>query len=284
VDVRNTHPELLVAAHDAGALKIRNGRVTRVYETPGICLDAWQLRNGCVLATGRSGVRKYDPQGKLLFEYMPANPQSEIYAGMPLPDDGILVSESAPARLIELDSNGSPRKVVPVTDIAIDHPHKQMRGARKNAAGEYFIVACYERRLIVLNADGSRKKIIDLATLPAPLTPKLLHSVVPLDNGHLLVGTSYDGSFVMLDENDRVIWSLSPQDLPELGIKYASGMHRLPNGNLICTTYNSAYPIFEITPDKQIVWKLKAAKAFGRPLNVQAVRMTENAANFELSK
>jgi hypothetical protein len=284
VDARNVHPELLVAGSDAGAIRIRNGKVTQVYETPGICMDAWQLRDGSVVATGRSGLRKYDPHGKLVFEYRAANEKSEIYAGMPLPDGGTLVSESAPARLIELDRDGTPRKVVPVTDIALDHPHKQMRGARKNAKGEYVIVSSYEKRLIVLNADGSRKKIIDLGTLPAPLTPKLLHSVVPLDNDHLLVGTSYDGSFVMLDENERVIWSLSPQDLPELGIKYASGMHRLPNGNLICTAYNSAYPVFEITPDKEIVWKLKADHAFGKPLNVQAVYLSGNAENFELRK
>lgn len=284
VNTQNVHPDLLVAGGAAGALRVRNGKVIQRYETPGICMDAWQLRNGSVIATGDSGVRKYDAHGKLVFEYMAPNEKSEIYAGMPLPDGGTLVSESAPARLIELDRNGAPRKVIPVKDIAIDHPHKQMRGARKNARGEYFIVSTYEKRLIVLNPDGSRKKIIDLGSLPAPLTPKLLHSVVPLDNGHLLVGTSYDGSFVMLDDNDRVIWSLSPQDLPELGIKYASGMHRLPNGNLICTAYNSPYPIFEVTPNKEIVWKLKADSAFGEPLNAQAVDMTEDASNFGLSK
>lgn len=284
VDVQNIHPALLVAGNGIGALKIKNGKVTRVYQTPGPCMDAWQLSDGCILASGKSGVRKYDASGHVLFEYLVENKKSEIYACMPLPHGGILISESAPARLIELDAQGARSKVIPVPDIAIKHPHQQMRGVRKNTAGEYLIVSAFEKRLIVLNPDGSRKKIIDLSKVLAADDLKCLHSVVPLDDHCLLIGTSYSGSFVMLDGDDQVIWSLHPHEVPGLGIKYASGAQRLPNGNLICTSYNSDYPIFEITPDKQIVWKIKADRAFGQPLHVQAVGLTGNAAHFELSK
>ncbi len=88
----------------------------------------------------------------------------------------------------------------------------------------------------------------------------------------------------MLDENNQVLWSLTPQDIPELDVKYAAGMHYLPSGNLICTTYNSPYPIFEITPDKEVVWKIKADKTLGKPLHVQSINLNENPANFELRK
>ena len=125
---------------------------------------------------------------------------------------------------------------------------------------------------------------IGISELPAPIYVKCQHLIVRLDNGQLLVDMFYDCSVVMLDINNQPIQSITPQDLPELGIKYAAGRHLLLNGNLICTTYNGPYPVFEVTPDKKIVWKIKAGSLLGKPLKVQAIGLSEKAGNFELRK
>ncbi|NWK54378.1 hypothetical protein HW115_02055 [Verrucomicrobiaceae bacterium N1E253] len=284
IDTQQIHPEILVASKGLGAIRIKNGKVTQTYKTPGICQDAWQLLDGSVIASGKSGLRKYKADGSLLFEYLATNKQSEIHTCMPLADNRTLIAESGPARIIELDHTGKPHKTIPVDAIKLKHPHKQMRGVRKTKSGDYHIISTYEKRLLILNSNGSLKKEINLKNHPSPKPTAALHSIVPLPQHRQLIGTSYGSSFVILDENQGVEWELTPEDVPELGMKYAAGAHVLPNGNLICTSYNSDYPIFEITPDKHIVWKIKASSEIGQPLHVQAVKDPGNPANFELLK
>jgi hypothetical protein len=60
------------------------------------------------------------------------------------------------------------------------------------------------------------------------------------------VGTAFDP--------DKPVWSYSAPKRSEFYANFISGANRLPNGNtLICSGPNGT--IFEVTPDKEIVWK-----------------------------
>jgi len=277
-------PKMIIAGRGLGALLLENGKVIKRHPTRGTCQDAWMLENGDVLATEQKGVTKFDKDGKILMRYTAANKKSEIHACQPLPGGGVLVSESGPARLLELDAAGKIVKEIAVKDITFANAHLHMRGARKNKHGEYGIVSPGEMRVIILKPDGSTKRIIDMRKLPESIKHKYSHGFAFLDNGNILASTSYGSCFVEIDPDGKVVWSLTPQDLPELGLKYASGMQRLANGNTVCTSYTSKYPVFEVTPDKKIVWKIAADKAIGSPLHVQVINDSDKPSNFELQK
>ena len=120
--------------------------------------------------------------------------------------------------------------------------------------------------------------------LPEKIKHRCTHGLAMLDDGNILVSTSYGSCFVELDPKGKVVWSLTPQDLPELKLTYAAGMQRLANGNTICTAYKSSYPIFEVTPDKKILWKISANKEIGHPLHVQVIKKNDKPSTFKLHK
>lgn len=275
---------MLVAARDQGAVLVEAGQVVKTYPTRGPCQDAWMLENGDVLATETVGVTRFDKDGKVLMRYTAVNRKSEIHACQPLPGGGVLVAESGPPRLLELDAAGKVVKEIAVKDITHADPHLQMRAVRKNAKGEYGIISSAEMRVLMLNADGSTRTIIDLTKLPQDIGRKHAHGFAFLDNGHILVSTSYGGCFVELDAGGKLVWSLTPKDVPELGLKYAAGIQRLANGNTVCTASMSPFPIFEVTPSKQVVWKLPAAKDLGRPLHVHVLNARDTPSTSGLQK
>ncbi|MHC4215602.1 MAG: beta-propeller domain-containing protein [Planctomycetota bacterium] len=277
-------PKMLIAATGLGALIIEDGKVTSKFPTRGSCQDAWMLENGDVLVTETIGVTKFDKDGKVLMRYTAANKKNEVHACQPLPKGRVLVAQSGPARLLELDAIGKIVKEVAVKDIKYDNAHLHMRGVRKNKKGEYGIISSGEMRLIILKADGTTKRIVDLQKLPKNIKLHYAHSLAFLDNGNILVSTSYGSCFVELDPDGKVVWSLTPQDLPELKLTYAAGMQRLANDNTICTAYKSSYPIFEVTPDKKIVWKISASKEIGYPLHVQVIKENDKPSTFKLHK
>ena len=96
--------------------------------------------------------------------------------------------------------------------------------------------------------------------------------------GHLLVfnngGHRPDGDYSSVDEivlpvdeqgryalkpggaygPDKAIWSYTAAKKSDFYSSFISGTHRLPNGNtMICSGANGT--LFEVTPDKQVVWK-----------------------------
>ena len=53
---------------------------------------------------------------------------------------------------------------------------------------------------------------------------------------------------------DKAVWSYSAATKSDFYSSFISGTHRLPNGNtMICSGANGT--LFEVTPDKQVVWK-----------------------------
>ncbi len=94
---------------------------------------------------------------------------------------------------------------------------------------------------------------------------------------HMTNGKGVPKAFPPLADSDYL---RDNQTKSIIGVKKGMSGEMVVNG----TTYNSAYPIFEVTPDKKIVWKIKANKTLGKPVHVQAIKLNENPANFELSK
>ncbi|MBF0197293.1 MAG: hypothetical protein HQL32_06265 [Planctomycetes bacterium] len=277
-------PELLVAALGKGALHIKEGKVLKSYKTPAASQDAWYLKDGSILACGMKGLIKYNQDGKKEFEWKPEGvAKYEIHSCMPLPDNRTLVAVNGTKQLFELNAKGITEKTITIEDLSTKNTHMQMRIVRKCKNGEYVVVASGENKVLICNSDGSTKKTIDMNKLPAGIKSQKVHGLAVLNNGNYLIGTGYGKCLVEMTADGECVWQLSPADVPELGLAYISGIHRLSNGNTVVSAYKSKYNLFEVTPDKKIIWKSNN-KDIGKPTNVQVIGEEGDAESFGLQK
>ena len=276
-------PRMLVAGMGVGAVLVENGMVTKRYPTQGACQDAWKLSDGRVVAVGTQSLQGFDAAGQVLQSYRAAA-GVELHNCQPLPDGGVLLAECGTKRLLELNADLVIVREVKLDMIREEKGHGQVRHVRKTGAGDYWVMASYDGKAFRINSQGVVQREVDLRQLPAPVTGKIGHSVVPLKNGNVLIGTSYGACLVELDPAGKIVWTLTPQDVPEIGLKYVAGVHRLPNGNTVISAYNSDYPLFEVTPAKTVVWKLAKNPALGTPTNVQVLDVAGDPSQFGLEK
>ncbi len=296
--VAEPHPRLLASNRNGKAVIIEDGKIIKSYKVPGICHDAWALKDGSVVACGLgNGVAKYKADGTQIFMFRPPvqkGTTTEIHTCMPLADGYTLVAvngtakvggeSSVAAKFYELDPDGKVTKEYKIPGLESTNAHMQIRCVRRRLNGEYLVTASMESKIIILNPDASLKRIIDLkAVLPKTLTANKIHGICALNNGNMLIGLGYGNAVVELNTNDEVVWQLTPKDVPELGMKYAAGIHRLPNGNTVIAASRSKYTLFEVTPDKKTVWKLPADLG-GAMSTVQVLSVPYDEAKFNSQK
>jgi hypothetical protein len=98
----------------------------------------------------------------------------------------------------------------------------------------------------------------------------IVHSAELLPNGNLLIGGAYGAPVIEVDKADRIVWKLTPEDIPDVGFAYSAGCLRLPNGNTVVAAYTSKFPVFEVTPEKKLVWRFQNP-AVGHPTHVKVL-------------
>jgi len=274
-------PPLLVSSYSKKATFIVvDGKVVWEYQTGKVCHDSWALPNGNILIPSVDRVIEVARSDKtIVWKYEP--PEGipvEIHSCQPLQNGNVLIGESGPNRLIEVDRSGTIRKEVKVT--LNGGAHLSMLIVRKTKDNVYLVCCPHETAVYVFDENGKvRRKITPNETVGHPeIKWQMVHSVRPLANGNLLISTSYGGSFFEIDPENKIVWTLTSHDISEIGLKYASGCQRLANGNLVVSGYDSAYPIFEITPDKKVVWKYQNPE-IGFPTDVKVI---ENAVDVKM--
>ena len=77
---------------------------------------------------------------------------------------------------------------------------------------------------------------------------------------------------------------LKPEDVPEIGLKYAAGMQRLKDGTTVLTAFTSGFTLFAVNKEKKVLWKWNPSKKKGyakRLTNVQVLEESGDPVNFE---
>ena len=216
--------------------------------------DCWRLPNGNYLFCHVHGAIEMSPDKKIVWEYK-SGANTEVHACQPLPDGRVLVVECGPSRIVEVDREGKIAKeiklTVPPPNIKL---HDQFRGVRKTQDGHYFICRKGEHMVEELDGDGKSLRRINV--------PGDVHEVVPLPDGHLLIDCGDGHKVIELNANEKIVWELNENDLPGNPLRLMAGCQRLPNGNTVfCNWLGHGHiadvqaHIFEITPDKKIVWE-----------------------------
>lgn len=213
--------------------------------------DCWKLPNGNILFCHMGGAIEADHDQTIVWEYK-APAKTECHACQPLPDGNVMVVECGSSRIVEVDRKGTIIKEIKLTTTTTE-VHNQFRGARKLANGHYLV--CFKGEHKVVDLDGDGKVVREI---PAPGD---VHEVLPLPGQHLLITCGDGHRVVEVDGDGKVVWELAENDLPGNPLRLMAGCQRLPNGNTVFCNYlghgfiGKQPMVFEVTPDKKVVWE-----------------------------
>ena len=249
---------------------VRNGKIAWEFHDPAgksEISDAVLLSSGNVLFAHQFGVTLIDRDKKVLWRY-DAPPGTEVHTAQPIGNDRVLyVQNGDPAKVVVVNivTGKIDREfAVPVRDPKSVHGH--FRHARLTGAGT----------LLVAHMDMG--KIVEYDSAGKPLWSYTMGaatwSAERLPNGNTLIA----GAKLVREVNPAgaTVWEFTPADVPNYLFNSMQIAKRLPNGNTLVNTWFNQWngpadpataPVqaLEVTPDKSIVWALRA---WGNPVNL----------------
>ena len=229
-----------------------DGKIVWSYPAPGVH-DAWLLPDGnvlfCYYDRKSCGVKKVTPDKKEVFHYQFPK-RCEVHACQPLAGGNVLIGACGPARVVEVDPKGKVVKTVKLISKT-KNPHGHLRQVRQLANGNYLV--CHVGDKVVREYDAGGKVLREFQA-------GTCRAAVRLPNGNTIISGGDECTVTEFDAKGQVVWKIQKDDFPEVRMDWLSGFQRLPNGNtVICNwlghgKYGQGVPIFEVTPDKKIVW------------------------------
>lgn len=229
------------------------------------CQDVWMLPSGNILFSHKGGVKEMTPAKEVVWEYK-APEGAEVHTCQPLPDGAVLICECGTRRLIEVARDGGVRKEI-VLETKTKGAHGQFRIARKLADGHYLVAFTGER--LVREFDAAGKPV---RTITVPGNP---YVALRVPGGNTLIACGDGHTLIEVDPQDKVVWRIDENDLPGHPLRFVAGLQRLPNGNTVVCNWGGhghigGQPlIFEVTPDKKVVWQVDDHKTFRAISGVQ---------------
>ena len=243
-----------------------------VWQYPAGTREGWVLPNGnLLLAISHGGTNpggaavEVTRENKIVWEYK--GTQEELNSVQKTPEGTYVVTESGKKpRLLELDASGKVLVEFPL-ECQINNAHMETRMARKLADGTYLVPHLLNFAVKQYDKTGKVLKVID--TTVAGDTQHKIESwpftAIRLANGNTLVGLTHSNRVAEFDPDGKKIWEVLNEDVGGI-IKDACGVQRLPNGNTIINSYAAGanqIKLFEVTPEKKIVWSYKSAEGTG---------------------
>ncbi len=234
----------------------KNGERQWVY--PDVrAIDVWLLPNNEVLiayhpsknTSDQGGVRIVNKEKEIVMDHQI---DDEVMSCLLLPNGNILFTETHAGKLTELTRTG---KIIRSFDVlAKGMGHKTVRFIRMTPENTILAAECYSHVLREYTLEGKfiREFVLNMA-----------YCATRLENGNTLISGYNPPQIVEVDSKGERVWELSPKDLPKLrGLKNFCEAHRLPNGNTLVTNSIREFGknntvIFEVTPDKNVVWQLQ---------------------------
>jgi hypothetical protein len=254
--------------------------------------DAHVLSNGNILfQQGWTKIVEVTPDKKTVWEYDAAKLNGnegkpvEVHAFQRLDDGRTMIVESGPARIIEVDADGTIQREV---KLKVNRPstHSDTRLARKIANGHYLVA--HESDGFVREYDSKGAIVWEYEV---PLFGKerkgghgpeafgnSVFSATRLPNGNTLIGTGNGHSVLEVTPAKEIVWKVQQNDLPGITLAWVTRVERLPNGNTLignCHAGPENPQFIEVTPEKKVVWTWKDFTHFGNSTPVVAV-LNEN--------
>jgi hypothetical protein len=222
--------------------------------------DCTQLSNGNIVFSTRLGAAEVTPDKQIVWQIFNP-PGTETHSIQPIGLDHVVIAQNGnPAKilLINTTTNAIEKEIdIPVRNPG--SPHGQLRRVRMTPAGTYLVAHMDLSRVSEYDADG--KEIWNYPT-PGPW------DAVRLANGDTLITGDSHAYIVEVTPAGKVVWELTRADLPGYTIGNIQDVQRLANGNTVFSNWvpnkltkpedwPSSVQLFEVTPDKKVVWALR---------------------------
>ena len=249
--------------------------------------DIHVAKNGHIFAQqGAAKVAEIDPATKkVVWSYDSATQNGnagkkvEVHAFQPLEEGRLMIVESGPARIIEVDHEGKLLKEVKLK-VNHPHPHTDTRLVRKLTTGNYLV--CHEGDGFVREYDAKSGDIVWEYEVPLfGKEPKGGHgpeafgnkcfAAVRLPNGHTLISTGNGHSVIEVTADKQVVWKIEQNDLPDITLAWVTTLEVLPSGNFVignCHAGPHQPLLIELNPKtKAVVWKFERHATFGNDVS-----------------
>lgn len=244
--------------------------------------DIHMLPSGHILVQqGAATVAEIDPvTKKVVWSYDAAKQNGnegnrvEVHAFQPLGDGKLMVAESGPARIIEIDREG---KLLKEVKLRVNHPnaHSDTRLARKLTNGHYLVAHEADGYIREYDADG--KVVWEFEVPLFGKQPKGGHgpegfgnhtfAAVRLKNGNTLIATGNGHSVLEVTPTKEIVWKVEQDELPGIRLAWVTTLEVLPNGNYVignCHAGEKQPLLIEIEPkSKKVVWTFDKFPQFG---------------------
>ena len=258
----------------AGPITVLVGEDGQVkWRNKGRARDGYVLKNGNVLISAGNVAKEITRKGKLVWSYKLAAENKELGTAVRLDNGNTLVVErGVKPCLLEVTKDGKIAVEVPLKPET-DNGHMQTRMARKLPNGNYLVPHLLAFKVNEYQPDGTIVKTFktDLEELGGRKAENWPFTAIRLKNGRTLVNLTHGNKTVEFDANGKVVWKVTNADV---GGRFADpcGGQRLANGNTVICSYaqkDAKKPkLFEITPDKEVVWEFFHPKARAHEVHI----------------
>lgn len=272
---------VLMQGNDRLAIVEPDGKTSWEMKWGGIH-DVHVLENGHILVQrGAAAVAEIDPKTKqVVWSYDSAKQNGnagkrvEVHAFQPLGDGKLMIAESGPARIIEIDREG---KLLKEIKLKVKNPnaHSDTRLVRKLKNGHYLVAHEADGAIREYDAEGEVVWEYDV-----PLFDKArkgghgpeafgnqAFAAVRLANGNTLIATGNGHSVIEVTPAKDIIWKIEQNDLPNITLAWVTTLEVLPNGNYVignCHAGEKNPLLVEIEPKtKKVVWTFDKFDQFG---------------------
>ena len=229
-----------------------DGKVVWEHTPPSIAVIFEVLPNGNVLYAygGKpTGAREVTRKGVEVWNYV--SKCEQVLGCSRLPNGNTLLAEQGPAQAVEVNPKG---EIVHVTPLHTnqEHFHLQTRNIHQLANGN--ILAAHEGEGAVREVDQSGKVVWEYTGV------ENAGDAQRLPNGNTLISCGTQKRVIEVTPNKKIAWEFAAKDAPDVNLTWASSIQPLKNGNLLIGNFlrnqeGKGAHAFEVTRDKQIVWK-----------------------------
>jgi hypothetical protein len=90
------------------------------------------------------------------------------------------------------------------------------------------------------------------------------------------------------DKTGKTVWQIAADELPGIGLKFMTGLQRLPNGNTVPTNwlghgeFGKAPHVIEVTREKKVVWTFADHKTMKTISSIQLLDVPGDASKGEI--
>ncbi|MGC1390625.1 MAG: hypothetical protein WA816_06285 [Bacteroidales bacterium] len=296
----NQHPFLYVGEWDVrnptaqSMFLVREGKVAWQYSIPQRTAtghiqefdDVTLLSNGNIVYACMSGAGIITPEKNILWQYI-CPEGTETHSCQPIGKDSVLmVLNGFPGKVLIFNTATNSLLKEIVIPSKSTSTHGQFRHVRITSDKTIMVGLFAEKKVVEFTLDGKEVWSVD-----APSA----WSAIRLHNGNTLIsgdGMSYTREVNMKGET---VWELTQADVP-FKLYNNQTATRLANGNTVITNWCAGdknieewagtVQVFEVTPDKKVVWALSSWKNpdLGPCTYIQLLDQPGNPDNGELQR